>query len=272
MKLRHSKSAQRLLSTLQSGVPQGILLTGPIGVGLGTLARHIAVTHGVIAAVVQPESASTAVPTISVDRIRELYNETRTNLGSNRFIIIDDADAMNVTAQNALLKLLEEPNESIRFILTSHAPDSLLPTIRSRVQTTVIGRIGQLETKRLTTSLGVTDPQQLQRLLYVADGLPAELHRLVADEAAFRRLSERVSLARDIIIRSPYERLVVAHSFAGSRSEAIDLIAMAVLLLRRSLTQQADRSTLTRIDRFIAASHAIRANGNVRLHLANAVL
>jgi DNA polymerase-3 subunit delta' len=49
-----------------------------------------------------------------------------------RFIIILDAHQMNETAQNALLKNLEEPPDRIIFILISSNKDNLLPTIQSR--------------------------------------------------------------------------------------------------------------------------------------------
>ncbi len=49
--------------------------------------------------------------------------------------IIQDADTMNESAQNAFLKTLEEPPRNCIFILTTGRPSELLPTIRSRCQT-----------------------------------------------------------------------------------------------------------------------------------------
>ncbi len=51
-----------------------------------------------------------------------------------RVVIIDDADRMNASAANSLLKTLEEPAPGTHFILVTAAPDRLLPTIRSRTQ------------------------------------------------------------------------------------------------------------------------------------------
>jgi DNA polymerase-3 subunit delta' len=47
-------------------------------------------------------------------------------------VLIDPADAMNVQAQNALLKTLEEPPADTTLVLVSSSPDALLPTIKSR--------------------------------------------------------------------------------------------------------------------------------------------
>jgi DNA polymerase-3 subunit delta' len=54
--------------------------------------------------------------------------------GRRRVVVIDDAQAMNHQAQNALLKTLEEPPPSAVLVLVTPAPGSLLPTIRSRCQ------------------------------------------------------------------------------------------------------------------------------------------
>ncbi|MEM8554496.1 MAG: DNA polymerase III subunit delta' [Pseudomonadota bacterium] len=52
--------------------------------------------------------------------------------GGYRVVIVDAADDMNPSAANAILKLLEEPPAATVFILISHRPGGLLPTIRSR--------------------------------------------------------------------------------------------------------------------------------------------
>ena len=52
-----------------------------------------------------------------------------------RVIVIDDADAMNPSAANCLLKTLEEPLARNHLVLCTSSPDRLLPTIRSRTQT-----------------------------------------------------------------------------------------------------------------------------------------
>lgn len=71
---------------------------------------------------------------ITVDEIRRLnrFFRTTTSGGAWRIAVIDPADDMNRNAANALLKILEEPPERSLFLITSHSPGRLLPTIRSR--------------------------------------------------------------------------------------------------------------------------------------------
>lgn len=71
---------------------------------------------------------------ISVDRIREMRVEAQLSptKGTRRVFILHDCDTMNPPAQNAFLKLLEEPPERVVFILTCRQGMNLLETIRSR--------------------------------------------------------------------------------------------------------------------------------------------
>lgn len=71
---------------------------------------------------------------ITIDQIRRMQQRlnTRPTLGSRRAVIIDPADDMEKGAVNALLKSLEEPPVGTFFLLVTHRPGRLLPTVRSR--------------------------------------------------------------------------------------------------------------------------------------------
>jgi DNA polymerase-3 subunit delta' len=81
---------------------------------------------------------------ISVEQVREMQQRlnTRPTLGSRRAIVIDPADFLEKSAANALLKSLEEPPVGSFFMLVTHRPGRLLPTIRSRCR---ILRFSRLE-------------------------------------------------------------------------------------------------------------------------------
>lgn len=74
---------------------------------------------------------------IRIKQIRAMQRRlsTRPTLGARRAIIIDPADDLEKSAANALLKSLEEPPVGTFFLLVSHRPARLLPTIRSRCRT-----------------------------------------------------------------------------------------------------------------------------------------
>ena len=71
---------------------------------------------------------------ITVDEVRRaghFFSQT-SGTGNWRIVIIDPADDLNRNAANAILKILEEPPKRAMFLVLSHAPGKLLPTIRSR--------------------------------------------------------------------------------------------------------------------------------------------
>lgn len=83
----------------------------------------------------EPRAGKTPSKDIVVDQVRDVVDR-RLSLkrfeGRRRFVVFDPADAMNVQAQNALLKTLEEPPPETTLVLVSSYADGLLPTIRSR--------------------------------------------------------------------------------------------------------------------------------------------
>lgn len=71
---------------------------------------------------------------LAVDEIRRTVGFFGSTAGEGgwRIAIVDPADDMNPSAANALLKVLEEPPSRSLFLIISHTPGRLLPTIRSR--------------------------------------------------------------------------------------------------------------------------------------------
>lgn len=74
------------------------------------------------------------VPTIKVDQIRSVAATAYIlpSEAEKKVYVLRQADTMNLNAQNAFLKLLEEPPQSAAFILAAASPELLLPTVRSR--------------------------------------------------------------------------------------------------------------------------------------------
>lgn len=86
----------------------------------------------------EAEGAGKAKPSqeIRIDEVRAMLGFAQATRGRSRgkVVLIHPAEALNLVAANALLKTLEEPGGSLRFVLVSEAAEALLPTIRSRCQ------------------------------------------------------------------------------------------------------------------------------------------
>ena len=74
--------------------------------------------------------------TIGIDRVREIKNFLwqKPALSARRTVVLDDAQCMTTDAQNALLKITEEPPASSLILLTTSDSDALNPTVFSRLQ------------------------------------------------------------------------------------------------------------------------------------------
>lgn len=137
-----------LTAALREGrLPHGVLLCGAAGLGRNFAARLLAADYlypqgGSGAArvlegaseeclLLSPEGAGNIIP---VDKVREVRGRVQTTslLTDGRVVLIRDAHRMQAPSANALLKLLEEPPESLLFVLTTDSEASILPTIRSR--------------------------------------------------------------------------------------------------------------------------------------------
>lgn len=268
----HPQTAVALTSCAKNK-PHALLLQGVEGVGLYTLATKVAHEYGIITDVVVPEAKTkSGVPAISVERVRQLYEVTKSKNDSSHVVIIDDADSMTESAQNALLKLLEEPAANMHFILTSHKTEKLLPTIRSRIQIVSVSPVDQAATARILRSLGTPDEAMKKQLLYVAAGLPALMSRLVESPQAMQSLVATIRTAREYIHGTSYEKLLVQKSLGNDRRAALELIDAILLLLHRTLSSQPDRQTMIKIDSLLTLKDSLQANGNVQLQMAAIVL
>jgi DNA polymerase-3 subunit delta' len=74
---------------------------------------------------------------IDVGQIREMisYTNKSTFNDSARFILIDNVENLNKNSINALLKVIEQPNENVFFILINNSEKNILPTLKSRCLT-----------------------------------------------------------------------------------------------------------------------------------------
>lgn len=268
-------ASEKILFAVIKRLPQSLLLTGDSGVGLSTISQYIAELCNVTPTIILPEKDEKVdidKGVISVDIMRRLYNETRTKIVGNRIIIIDYAERMTHQAQNAFLKLLEEPGKGVHFVLVSHSISKLLPTIVSRTERIDIRPINIEQSEQLLDSLKVTDKTKRSQLLFIAQGLPAELTRLSVDEMYFEKRSATVRDARELLRGNIFQKLLIAQQYKDDRALALILLLDVTRILKRSIVANPQIDAINRIDGTLNAYQQIEANGNIRLCLTRMVL
>ncbi|GHA11914.1 DNA polymerase III subunit delta' [Devosia pacifica] len=194
----HDEARAIVSQRLNGGtLPGAIMLHGPRGIGKATLAFAIAqdllvATGDEDAHRVQEQILAGAHPNIQVLRrqqrdarayytviriedIRSLRDSLHMTRGRNghRIAIIDTIDDCNISAANALLKTLEEPPAQTMFILVSHRPGQLLPTIRSRCHSIALRPISDDDVAQVLRQQRPDLPdQQVQGAVSMAQGRP----------------------------------------------------------------------------------------------------
>ena len=107
------------------------------------------------------EKRKTFRSSIRVDEIRHLksFFSLSVSDGGSRVAIIDCAEDMNLNAANALLKTLEEPPKDTVFLLISHNPQSLLPTLKSRCRQLRLSSLTESDLKSALKQINLTIPE-----------------------------------------------------------------------------------------------------------------
>ena len=159
---------------------------------------------------------------IAIDQIRALQRQmaTKPSMGERRVVLIDAIDDLDAPGANALLKSLEEPPAGTIFLCVSHAPDRLLPTLRSRCQ---ILRFEPLPrdamASALRQALKSNDEDDIEALIDSGAGVPGRALSLAGlgiaelDEALRRiaatgdpDLSIRSALAASLSLKAAHAR------------------------------------------------------------------
>ncbi|VXC79991.1 DNA polymerase [Sphingomonas sp. T1] len=157
---------------------------------------------------------------ITIAQVRTLQPlfATTPSMSPRRVVMIDAIDDLERGGSNALLKNLEEPPAGTIFLLVSHAPGRLLPTIRSRCR---VLRFEALTPDEVAVTLRLAQPDldhdEISALVRASEGAPGRAMRYAGLDIA--SLDEAIVRIADEGDRDNGHRLRLAKSLAGKASQ-----------------------------------------------------
>lgn len=174
---------------------------------------------------------------ITVDHVRALRKFLQMSAadGGWRAVIVDAADEMNRNSANALLKYLEEPPPQTIFMLLSHAPAGLLPTIRSRCRTLNFAPLAAAPLAEALDAAGAEIPAgAATALAELSGGSAGRALRLVASDglAVYGALVRTLQAGRGVD-RPAMLQLASAMGGAANADRYAAVLSLTQLLLSR---------------------------------------
>jgi DNA polymerase III subunit delta' len=170
-----------------------------------------------------------------IDQVRELIDRlgVRPSRAPRRIAIVDDAETLNLPAQNALLKTLEEPPGYTLMILVTSSERALLDTVRSRLRPVRFGPLSAAEIAGVLVSRAKLEPERAKAIAPLAHGSLARALALAqGDEPPVKELIDALSRARALDFAGAQ---TLAQDFFGARDQAVENFELIARLLEEML-------------------------------------
>lgn len=245
------------LERLSRQPPHGILLEAPKGHGKSFTALYLAgqllnvsydkVRQHPYFKIIDPVEGA-----ITIEQVRELKQFVRLRVpgatGIARIVTIIDADRMTTEAQNAILKLLEEPPADTVLILTSSQTADLLSTVRSRAQLVCLQSPSSQDSLAYFTSKGFEE-SAIARAQLISNGRTGLMQALLSQDSE-HPLLQAIESAKQLLASSKFERLCQVDTLAKQKSQLETLLEGFVCISQAALQQAGQSNNITQAQRW----------------------
>ena len=260
-----------------------LLLIGSNGIGKTTIANYLVenvlgkknLRQGIDFLLMSPEDN-----TISIDSVRHIMKfiklKTTGNRGYRRAIVIEHSEKMSNEAQNALLKLLEEPPLDTFIVLTVNSKSSLLPTLLSRLSQIEIRKMNEKKLLDHLISLGFKS-EDIRLSLLASNNLIGESIAILNKDS--NMTIDILNLSKAILVGDKYSRLIQINDLTKDKTKPKILLLALSRIISASLKNAAQKNNIASInnwnrmlDQVLIAQDALDKNANPKLTLTKLFL
>ena len=161
----------------------------------------------------------------------------KTKHATDQFIFIHSADKMVASAENALLKLLEEPNTNLHIVFFTENPKLLLPTVLSRA-----------------------------RLYFLRQTIDFSAP-LEQDKATIDLAKSLISATGKSLIPTTENLLKSIKKSDETRPKVLEIVRTAIEILYKSYLVTGNSAFLSKLEKFLTLHENLIKNGHIKLHL-----
>lgn len=255
MIIGHQKIVVGLRKKIKDGShSQAYIFSGPEGVGKFLVAQNFA--RGIIAGkdfaelseketdqadldllLVRPEREEKKgvikEKEITVDQVKGKQAELATFPYSGKFkvLIVDESDRMNLRAQNAMLKTIEEPNSTAVIILVTSRLEKLLPTVRSRCQ---IINFNLVDPQAMADHFSGQGQTVSREAIDYSMGRPGIMLEIAGDPEKVGWYRESEKMMETVMSGSLNEKMKMADGLSKNIPDALDHLHFWLWLLQKS--------------------------------------
>jgi DNA polymerase-3 subunit delta' len=186
----------------------------------------------------EKKAASATIPVEAVRRALGMFGSTAAD-GGYRVCIVDSAEDLTIASANALLKVIEEPPPRSVFLIVSHSPQRLLPTIRSRCRRLLLRPLSDGDTRAVIATLGSpwadASEEMVAEAVRLGEGsVRRTLEMLDAEKVSF--VAEIMKALDALPQTEPKRTLALAEALA--RREADETYELALETVQRWLSRR----------------------------------
>lgn len=215
---------------------------------------------------------------IKIEKIREIQKVLSTTacFGRHKVGIIDNADKLNKAAQNAMLKILEEPSENAVIILIARDISKILPTIKSRCIIKKFSLVPDENIRRMIPS----EVKNRENMVFWSLGRPGLVKKFLENKDELEKKGQTEKALVDLLGSNVSEKMAFAEKASKDTPELIEILECWMVVLRKFLLAELaedvsipSEKILRIVEKIKESIESIRStNSNARLVLENLLL